>query len=269
LQASLSRRVGHATLDGVLTGIDHVIIVAPDPDATAQTLEEGLGLRVSGGGRHTAHGSFNRLIWLGDTYIELAGIADRALAELAWFGPHALAALDRAGGGYIGMSVATNDLLADVGPLRERGSAMGEPESGERVRPDGRVVRWRLASVSPPDPDAGLLFVIEHDTSAAEWTSAERAARAREVHPLGTPARLVRLELPVEDMRAATMRVHRDLGVAFRPSLEGGGARDGAVGSQTLRLAPAAPGRVPTIVVRGGTAPREAELLGCRFLVLP
>src|SRR5664279_4167440 len=47
--------------------IDHVLIACADPDVAAKAVETQLGLRVTGSGRHTALGTFNRLIWLGDS----------------------------------------------------------------------------------------------------------------------------------------------------------------------------------------------------------
>jgi len=64
----------------MLLGIDHLVIAVPDPDAAAADLEAALGIAATGGGRHAQAGTFNRLIFLGDTYLELIGIWDRALA---------------------------------------------------------------------------------------------------------------------------------------------------------------------------------------------
>jgi hypothetical protein len=250
----------------MLTGIDHVLVACAEPDAAALALESQLGLRASAGGRHEAHGTFNRIVWLGDSYVELLGVSDATLAARSWWGRHALAVLAAGhAAGYMGVVLASDQLEADTQALRAHGSLLGEPEAGSRLRPDGRLVRWRLAHEPTPDPDLGLLFLIEHDRNAAEWTPAEVAQRRAGIHPLGGPARLERLELPVAAMKQATMRVHRDIGVAFRPSLAGEGARDGAIGRQTLRLYPSFAGRRPTIVIRGGSEPVEVELLGCRW----
>jgi glyoxalase-like protein len=252
----------------MLTAIDHVLIACVDPDAAAMDLEAAVGLRASAGGRHLAHGTFNRLVWLGDSYIELMGVFDPALAASSWWGQHALQVL-AAGGGFMGVVIASDDLSSDVARLRVAGSVLGEPEAGSRTRPDGQVVRWQIAHEPAPDPDLGLLFLIEHDTSGAEWTPEERAARSATAHPVGGPVRLERVEVPVSSTHRATMRVHRDVGVAFRPSLAGAGARDGAVGRQTLRLFPAAQKDPPRVVVRGGPLGREVVLLGCQWLVEP
>jgi len=251
----------------MLTAIDHVILASADPDLAVAQLEQELGLSATGGGRHEAQGTFNRLIWLGDSYLELMGVFDRDLAAESWWGRHVSGLLDSSPAAYAGLALASDDLQADVARLRAQGAPIGEPTEGERRRADGEFVRWSIARPPDVDHELGLTFLIEHDASAAEWRAADREARAVEVHPLGGPARLARVELPVTDMRRSMMRVHRDLGVAFRPSLAGGGARDGTVGRQTLRLVRAAVSRPPTIVLRGGPQNREAQLLGCRFMI--
>jgi hypothetical protein len=253
----------------MLTGIDHVIIAVTDPDAAASMLDDALGLRATGGGRHDHHGTFNRLIWLGDSYIELMGVFDAELAADSWWGRHILRLLSSADAALAGTPLSSDAVASDVALLHAQGSPIGDPAEGERVRPDGRAVNWLAARLPEPDPDLGLAFLIEHDTTAAEWTAAERAVRAEEGHPLGGPARLVRLDMPVTSMARATQRLHRDLGLAFRPSLAGGGARDTSLGRQTLRLVPSATGGQPTIVIRGGSLERQASLLGCRWVIEP
>jgi hypothetical protein len=246
----------------VLLGLDHVILAVRDPDVAAGQLSAALGLPAGGGGRHEAHGTRNRLLWLGDAYIELMGVFDARLAARSWWGRHAQALMSESDAAYMGVALASDDVGADAERLRAVGSALDEPESGERSRPDGRTVRWRLAHAATPDRDLGLAFLIEHDPASAEWTAAERAARAA-----ATSLRLRRLELPVADMRAATVRLHRDLGVAFRPSLAGGGARDGAVGAQTIRLLRR--GQSPRVILAGGPAALAFWLLGCDWQVEP
>ncbi|HVM31415.1 MAG TPA: VOC family protein [Candidatus Limnocylindrales bacterium] len=250
------------------TGLDHFIVVAPDPDVAAQRLEDELGLRADPGGRHEAYGTFNRLIWLGDSYVEILGIADRSLAAAAWFGPRAMQLLDQSGGGYVGLALASDDLTADLLFLHGQGSRLGDVLDGQRHRPDGGTVRWKVAS-GEADPELGCLFLIEHDETGAEWAPADRAERARQAHPLGGPARLERVELPVGDVRATSMRLHREIGLAFRPSLAGEGARESSVARQALRLVRAGAGRAPTVVVRGGASRRQADLFGCRWLIEP
>lgn len=214
----------------MLLGIDHLVIACADPDAAAADLERDVGLRAGGGGRHDALGTFNRLAWLGDTYLELIGVFDRDLAERSWIGAPTVRALD-AGGGLATWAVATDDIDADVARLRAHGADLGVPIAGERRRPDGTVVRWRLSA--PPRLGPGLSpFLIQHDSTAAEWTSADRVARA------DGPARLTVLELAADDVNRESQAFLRALDLRFRPSLAGRGARDANLGAQIVRLVP-------------------------------
>jgi hypothetical protein len=264
----------------VLLGLDHLVIACTDPDAAAADLEREMGLRGGGGGRHDALGTFNRLVWLGDTYLELIGVFDRALAERSWIGAPTVRALD-AGGGLATWAAATDDIDGDVARLNADGALLPAPIAGERLRPDGRVVRWRLSAPRELGPERPP-FLIEHDPTAAEWSPDERATRADECHPVGAPVRLETLELAISDAPGTIAALMRTVRIGpFRPSLAGGGGRDAAVGTQTLRLKPhraMAPGLAPgpaaawpmtTIHLRAGslTEPRTAELLGCRFVL--
>ena len=93
----------------MLLGIDHIVLAVDDPDVAAAAIEQDLGLHPAGGGRHEAQGTFNRLVWLGDSYLELIGVFDRELAARSWIGPAVLAALER-GGGLATWAIAVDDL---------------------------------------------------------------------------------------------------------------------------------------------------------------
>lgn len=251
----------------MLAGIDHVILAVSDPDASAVELERVLGLAATAGGHHAAHGTYNRLIFAGDTYVELMGVFDAEIADTSWWATYIKTRLVHAPAAYAGLPLSSDDMSADYERLLALGSAILPPSGGERVRPDGDVVRWRAARLPEPDPDLGLAFLIQHDTTGAEWRPADREARATQVHPLGTPARLVRVELPVPDVRSATLRLLRQLGLQFRPSLAGQGARDASIGTHTLRLTSHA--ARPRITLRAGKERREAQLFGCDWELLP
>lgn len=187
-------------------GVDHIVIAVHDPDAAASTLDAELGLRATGGGRHPALGTFDRLVWFGDSYLELLGVEDEALAAASWIGVPALAVLRTGREGLATWAVAVTDLAAEVAAARARGGELAGPIPGERVRPDGRVVRWMLATGGPLGP-AEPPFLIEHDTTAAEWTDAERAVRAAERHPIGGPVRLASFEIAPPAIELAVLDV--------------------------------------------------------------
>jgi hypothetical protein len=251
-------------------GIDHLVIAVADPGHAAVELERELGLVAGGGGRHDALGTFNRLVWLGDSYLELLGVFDRARAEASWIGAPTLRALD-AGGGLATWAIATDAIESEVAALRAVGSPVGVPISGERRRPDGAVVRWRLATpgrLGPAEPP----FLIEHDTAALEWTPADRAARLAQGHPIGGRVWLEALELRVDDVTGTIRRFLRTTGLRFRPSLSGGGARDAQVGRQTVRLRATRGGSESAVIhlaAAGASEERTSGILGCRWIVRP
>jgi Glyoxalase-like domain len=259
----------------MLLGIDHVVIAVRDLDVAAHELEESVGIEATGGGRHPALGTANRLAWLGDTYVELVTIEDEAVAAGSWLGLAVAAALAE-GGGFVTWAVASDDLDADVASLRTLGADYGDPLAGERLRADGEVVRWRLAIPSrlgPSEPP----FLIEHDPASAEWQPADRAARSAQMHPIGGPTgaigpvRLDVLELPTESIPATIQRMTRAVGLRFRPSLSGGGARDANIGSQTVRLRPSrGQAAGPSIHLASPAAKdRTVDAFGCRWVVRP
>lgn len=248
----------------MLTGIDHLVIAVTDPEAAATSLGTTLGLATGGGGRHDRLGTFNRLIWLGDTYLELIGTFDVELARTSWLGAPTVRAIET-GGGLATWAVATDAIDADVARLRAQGSELAEPVAGERVRPDGGLVRWRLAAAPLLAPDVPP-FLIEHDAAGAEWTADDRVARAVD------PARLTALEIGVADVAATTRRFLRTLQLRFRPSLRGGGARDTDIGHQVVRLRPRRGDAAPATTIHlaiPGRPPLETDLLGCRWIVGP
>src|SRR5512135_881340 len=81
----------------MLRGIDHLVIACPDVDAAAAELEATLGLRATGGGRHERLGTENRIVWLGDAYLELIGVVEPTLAATSWIGAPTLRALEAGG----------------------------------------------------------------------------------------------------------------------------------------------------------------------------
>ncbi len=250
-------------------GIDHLVIAVADPDDAAAELERELGLAATGGGRHDALGTFNRLVWLGDSYLELIGVFDRALAEESWLGAPTAQMLDR-GGGIATWAIATDALRSDLARLRAAGSDLAEPVAGERVRADGTIVRWRVALpplLGPLEPP----FLIEHDAAAAEWTPTDRLARSRQHHPVGGSVSLEAVELSVDDLNGSRQRLGRSAGLRFRPSLAGGGCRDAGVGRQTVRLRPRRGGSAAALIHLAGPVSDErvGEFLGCRWTMRP
>jgi hypothetical protein len=255
----------------VLTGIDHLAIAVLDLESAVKALRDAVGIEAGGGGIHPGAGTANRLAWFGDTYLELITVVDREVATASFLGGPTIRVLDEEGAGFVTFVLASDDLDGDVGRLRAAGSAMGDPFPGERRRSDGKVVRWRLARSGAVGPELPP-FLIEHDTSAAEWTQAERAARATERHPIGGPVRLRELELGVADVDLVAAAYRREVGLDLERSVAGGAAARARTGRQLVVLRARDAGAAPRATIRltiPGARLSSAHLLGCRFEIAP
>ena len=139
--------------------IDHVILVVADLAAAADLLRRDHGLASLPGGRHTGHGTANRITPLGDSYLELMGVVDAVEAETSPMGRWALAHRQQ---GLIpaGLCLRTDDASAEAARLGVTAAAMS------RARPDGVVLSWR--NVGADDMFAGRapLFFIHWDDMA-------------------------------------------------------------------------------------------------------
>lgn len=248
----------------MLTGIDHVVIACPDPDAAAAELESAVGLRAAGGGRHEGLGTFNRIAWLGDVYLELIGVEDRELAAGHPVTAAALRVLDERGGGFCGFALASDQLAADVARLRAEGAGIGDVAHGVRRNPDGEQVSWSAAFPERVGPD-GLPFLIQHTPAGGEWSPAAIAERRRSAHPLGSPVVLARLDLAAADPAGVAATYHHQLGIEFWAVTDLAVA---SVGPHVIRLVPIREMAFPAVITIGaGVAdlPRAVELLGVRF----
>jgi len=248
----------------VITGIDHLVIAVRSVEAAAEALERDLGLTVTGGGRHEMMGTYNRLAFLGDTYVELIGVFDAALARSSpafAVGGAGLALLEAGREGLATFALATDAVTADVARLRASGSPIGEPVAGSRRRDDGELVRW-LTAFPELGPERAP-FLIEHEPVGAEWGPEARTARAASRHPGAGRVRLASLELPVADAAAVAGEYGTVLGIAFS---EGWRAM---VGEQQLVLREGGGEPVVGLAGEAGTEPLDLVRFGLRWRRAP
>jgi hypothetical protein len=136
--------------------LDHVVCAVPDLDEAAVRFREEFGLDSTEGGRHERWGTANRIVPLGDQYLELVAALDEPVAAKIAFGR---GVLERAtgGGGWFTMAVVADDLDAVATRL---GLEIG---SGSRARPDGQTVRWRMAGLDDPRREPWMPFFLTWD----------------------------------------------------------------------------------------------------------
>jgi glyoxalase-like protein len=132
--------------------LDHVLIAVDDLDAAAQEVERRHGLVSVEGGRHQGLGTANRIVPLGETYLELVAVVDEAEAAESGFGSWvAGGALPR----LLGWCVRTDELDEVAGRLKLTIT------DGARARPEGTMLRWRIAGLERSAEEPSLPFFIE------------------------------------------------------------------------------------------------------------
>ena len=184
--------------------VDHVVLAVGDLDAAAERLLRDHGLASVPGGRHERWGTANRIVPLGGTYLELITVVDQDLARGSAFGASvARAATD--GDRWVTWAVRDDRLDATAKRL---GLTV---ESGERIRPNGTVLRWRNAGIDDPTRMPELPFFIAWDVAETDLPG-----RTPIVHPSG-PAGIARLELTGEAASLDAWTDGADLPVRFAP----------------------------------------------------
>jgi catechol 2,3-dioxygenase-like lactoylglutathione lyase family enzyme len=126
----------------MITRFDHAIIAVRDLEDAIRRYR-GVGFDVRSGGRHTGRGTHNALIRFGLDYLELIAIDNIDEARAA--GQTALVDFLAAGsGGLAGFALATHDIDSDAEHLRQAGVPALGPFAMERLRPDGKLLSWRV-----------------------------------------------------------------------------------------------------------------------------
>lgn len=145
------------------TALDHLVLSCADLEAAAPFVVERLGTGLSGIGRHARMGTHNRLVGLGESYLELIAIDPEAPppGRPRWFD------LDRLAGPVrlTNWVLACDDLDAALA-LAPAGA--GRPEAFERG-----PYRWRMAVPDDGCPPFGGCF-----PALIEWQGAAHPARA-------------------------------------------------------------------------------------------
>lgn len=138
--------------------LDHAIIAVNDLEAAIADYTE-LGFTVIRGGEHASGTTHNALINLQDgSYIELlaaTGKPPKPDVNAADF-----TSMLANGEGLVGYALLSDDLVADITAMRERGVAINDPAPGKRLRPDGVALRWQSAML----PDSISPFFIQDET---------------------------------------------------------------------------------------------------------
>lgn len=183
----------------MLTSLDHIIIGVRDLEQAARIFGQKLGLLPSGGGIHPIGGTANRIIVIGDTYLELIAVY---LPEEA---QESIRRRLEKGEGYLNCVFTSDDLDADSQAIRARGVALIGPVAGSLRSADGRERAWRRVDVERLDLTQRYPFIIQHDSTGDERRRRLAGWSAPPIHPLGA-GKVHSVTLAVENLAEASRR---------------------------------------------------------------
>ncbi|HUZ87714.1 MAG TPA: VOC family protein [Candidatus Baltobacterales bacterium] len=117
--------------------LDHVLIAVANLSTAGRAIEEHHGLVTVEGGHHAAWGTANRIVPLGDSYLELVAVVDHARASESTFGRWVAAGASGAGQ-PLGWAVRTSRLAQIARRLDI------PVHAGSRATSGGQHLRWRV-----------------------------------------------------------------------------------------------------------------------------
>lgn len=233
------------------TRIDHVIVAGRDLDAL-EALYARLGFSVSGGGTHPHLGTRNRIVVLGQDYVELLGVADVEMAS-----PVLTRRLFNTDTGWVGFAVQSDDIARETEAMRSRGVDVRGPIPGRLVAPGGSTRSWRVTMIGDDDLWAAaepLPFLIQHDTTGEDHWRELAGAEGVAAHPNGAQ-RVSAVYLAVRDLEAAAASFAR----AY--SLQGGASRyDDFLRADAVTLPLASDGERIVLARPAGSGPVQRRL---------
>ena len=198
----------------MLIGLDHIIIGVNNLDEATSIFDQQLGLAVSGGGIHPSGGTANRIIVIGDTYLELITVRTPAEAQQSL--------LERLakGDGYLNFVLSSNDIVADSKAMKRRGAAVLGPVAGQLVAADGRVRGWSRVDVERAELAQHYPFIIQHDSTGEERRFRLAGWSVPPEHPLGVK-KILSTTIAVADLREASARFQHIYGLQPSDSFTG------------------------------------------------
>lgn len=134
--------------------IDHVVLGSSDLVETSERFLNRYGLASVPGGHHSMWGTANRIVPLGNDYVEFLAVVDPTAAEASPFGRF-LSRLTADGDRWFTVCIADDDIVGTAARLGL------DVVPGARLRPDGTEVRWRGAGLEDPKREPWLPFFID------------------------------------------------------------------------------------------------------------
>ncbi|MCM3571026.1 VOC family protein [Neobacillus mesonae] len=169
---------------------DHLVFFSNKPEDTIGPLKQ-KGIHAVNGGRHENWGTYNSLTYFGLSYIEFLGVEHLSISEQQEENRLVTEIVEKLihqhREGPAKLAIRTNQLDELAERFKAEGFMVYGPLPGERVRGDGKIIKWSLLFPESKTSELSLPFFIQW-----EKTDEERLAEFQEQgltgsHTTGNP----------------------------------------------------------------------------------
>jgi hypothetical protein len=198
-------------MQSIIARVDHLVYATPDVEQTIEELANLLGVNAEVGGRHPQWGTRNALLSLGSScYLEMMG-PDPTLSRTGLERPFGIDRLQTPR--LASWACKSHDITKTLEIAKGVGVALGTAQPGQRTKPDGTVLTWKLTDLQA-DREGGIVpFLIDWGYSPHPAQNAPGGCTLKELwaeHP--TPDRIramleaFEIDLPIRHSKVARLK---------------------------------------------------------------
>lgn len=150
-----------------MLALDHIVFAGAQKDFSEEEYGQGSSIKAVKGGDHEIWGTYNYLAhFSNDSYIEWLGINDYEKAKQVDIPliKHLIYSADQNQNGPIQFALRTNQMDSFVAHFEKQGIPYKGPYDGQRSKPDGTVLKWRMLFPEYDYTQEVLPFLIEWQT---------------------------------------------------------------------------------------------------------
>ncbi|NIK11959.1 VOC family protein [Alkalibacillus almallahensis] len=149
-----------------MTAFDHLVIHSFNPKQHKELFSQVHQLQGTAGGKHDAWGTHNHLAFMqNDCYIEWLGVDDETIARSSEnpLIQSTIQAYDQKHEGPFQFALRVNHLDDIMNRLTQEQVSFAGPFPGQRTKPDGSELAWRMLFPMDESLNRPLPFLIEWD----------------------------------------------------------------------------------------------------------
>ena len=154
-----------------MLALDHIVVCGLEVEQTSEKYGRQLPIKAIKGGEHENWGTNNYLAYFSnDSYLEWLAVTDEEKAKHATnpLIKHLVHQLEQKKAGPFQFALRTTDMDQYVQHFMEEGIPFSGPFSGEREKPDGTLLKWRMLFPQYDYEQETLPFLIEWDENHKE-----------------------------------------------------------------------------------------------------